>query len=109
MSEVVVVVTLHAKAGKEDEMAAALTAGSEETHAEDGCLVYAMHRNVDNPAKFAIVECWASQTHLDTHLALPKVKDMIATLDGLADGQPDFGIYTTLTAGDPQKGALAST
>lgn len=40
-------------------------------------------------------------------LALPQVKDMIATVDGVADGQPDFGVYATLLAGDPQKGALA--
>jgi quinol monooxygenase YgiN len=108
MSEVVVVVTLQSKAGKEDEMAAALTAGSPETHAEDGCLVYAMHQNVEDPSKFAIVESWASQAHLETHLALPKVQEMIGTLDGLADGPPNFGIYSTLHAGDPRKGSLAS-
>jgi quinol monooxygenase YgiN len=107
MSEVVVVVTLRAKPGKEEEMAAAFTAGSAETHQEDGCLLYAMHQRVDDPAAFAIVECWASQAHLDAHLALPKVKDLIATLDGLAEAQPAFGIYSALLAGDPQKGALA--
>ena len=107
MSEVVVVVTLRAQQGKEQEMSAALTAGSAETHREDGCLVYAMHQRVDDPAEFAIVECWASQAHLDAHLALPKVKDMISTLDGLAVGRPAFGIYATLLAGDPQKGTLA--
>ncbi len=107
MSEVVVVVTLRAKPGKDQEMAAALTAGSPETHTEDGCLVYAMHQRVDDPLSFAIVECWASQAHLDAHLELPKVQEMIGTLDGLADGQPAFGIYSTLHAGDPGKGALA--
>jgi quinol monooxygenase YgiN len=107
MSEVVVVVTLRAQQGKEDEMAAALTAGSADTHREDGCLVYAMHRQVDDPASFAIVECWASQAHLDAHLALPQVGTMIARLDSLADGQPAFAVYEGLRAGDPQKGALA--
>jgi quinol monooxygenase YgiN len=107
MSEVVVVVTLRARAGEEEEMRAALTAGSVETHAEAGCLVYAMHQRVDDPAAFAIVECWASQAHLDAHLGLAKVNHMIATIDGLADGQPAFGIYRTLLAGDPEKGALA--
>jgi quinol monooxygenase YgiN len=107
MSEVVVVVTLRAQAGREQEMSAVLTAGSEATHAEDGCLIYAMHQRVDDPAEFAIVECWASQKHLDAHLGLAKVKDMIATIDGLADGQPAFGVYRTLLAGDPGKGSLA--
>jgi quinol monooxygenase YgiN len=107
MSEVVVVVTLRAKQGKEDEMAQALTADSEKTHGEDGCLVYAMHRQVDDPANFAIVECWASQAHLDAHLALPEVKELIARLDSLAAEQPAFAIYEQLRAGRPEKGALA--
>jgi quinol monooxygenase YgiN len=107
MSEVVVVVTLQAQAGREGEMAEVLTAGSAGTHGEDGCLVYAMHQRVDDPSHFAIVECWASQEHLDTHLGLPEVKDFIARIDGLADGQPAFGVYRTLLAGDPGKGALA--
>ena len=106
MSEVVVVVTLRAKQGQEEAMKAALTAGSGETHTEDGCLVYAMHQRVDDPLEFAIVECWASQEHLDTHLGLAKVKDMIGTIDGLADDRPAFGVYRTLVAGDPEKGAL---
>ena len=107
MSEVVVVVTLQAQAGKEGEMAELLTADSGGTHEEDGCLVYAMHQRVDDPSHFAIVECWASREHLDRHLGRPKVKDLIARIDGLADGQPAFGVYRTLLAGDPGKGALA--
>jgi hypothetical protein len=31
---------------------------------------------------------------------------MIGTIDGLADGRPAFGVYRTLVAGDPEKGAL---
>ena len=107
MSQVVVVVTLHCKPGKEDAMRAALTAGSAETHEEDGCLVYAMHQAVDDPSHFAIVETWASQAHLDAHLALPEVGELIATLDGLAAEQPAFRIYAPLPAGDPEKGTLA--
>jgi quinol monooxygenase YgiN len=107
MSEVVVIVHLRAQAGREEEMSAALTAGSAETHGEDGCLVYAMHRRADDPAEFAIVECWASQAHLDAHLALPQVQELITRLDGLADGQPAFAIYEQLRAGDAEKGALA--
>ena len=109
MSEVVVVVTLRSRAGREEEMRAAVTAGCAATHEEDGCLVYAMHQGIEDPARFAIVECWASQAHLDAHLALPETKDLIATIDGLADGQPAFGVYAPLTAGDPAKGTLAGT
>jgi quinol monooxygenase YgiN len=107
MSAVVVVVTLRAQQGKEEEMAELLTAGSAETHGEEGCLVYAMHRGVDDAASFAIVESWASREHLDAHLALPEVGEFIQRIDGMADGQPAFGVYEGLPAGDPQKGTLA--
>lgn len=107
MSEVVVVVTLRAQEGREEEMVATLTGPSAQTHTEDGCLVYAMHQDAADPRSFAIVECWASQAHLDAHLALDEVKDLIARIDGLADGQPSFGVYHQLPAGDPGKGVLA--
>ena len=109
MSEVVVVVTLEARPGKEEEMRQTLTAGSATTHEEDGCLVYAMHPEVDGRGRFAIVECWASHAHLDAHLALPEVKDLITRIDALADGQPAFGVYAPLAAGDPAKGTLTES
>jgi quinol monooxygenase YgiN len=107
MSEVVVVVTLQVKPGHEEEMRATLTGACAGTHAEDGCLVYAIHQATGDPSRFAIIECWASQEHLDTHLAAPHVKEMIVTIDGMAAGQPDFGVYAPLAAGDPQKGTVA--
>jgi len=107
VSEVVVVVTLRAQEGREDDMRETLTEGSAQTHTEDGCLVYAMHQGADDPRAFAIVECWASQGHLDAHLALDEVKALIGRIDGLADGQPAFAIYEQLPAGDPAKGLLA--
>jgi hypothetical protein len=41
VSEVVVVVTLQCKAGREQEMRQTLTGGAAATHEEDGCVVYA--------------------------------------------------------------------
>ena len=107
MSEVVVVVTLQVTPGKEEEMRRTLTEGSGATHEEPGCIVYAMHQALEDPTRFAIVECWASQEDLDRHLALPEVKDLIARIDALAEGQPAFAIYRALPAGDPAKGTLA--
>jgi quinol monooxygenase YgiN len=107
MSEVVVVVTLRAKAGQEDALARTLTEGSGTTHGEPGCVVYAMHQGADDPGRFAIVECWSSQEDLDRHLELASVQEFIGRIDALADGQPDFGVYAPLAAGDPAKGVLS--
>ena len=106
MSEVVVVVTMQCKPGREQEMAAALTAGSPATHAEQGCMVYAMHQGADDPTRFSIVEVWASREDLERHLALPEVQGFIGRIDALADGQPAFAVYEPLPAGDHAKGTL---
>ena len=107
MSEVVVVVTMQCKPGKERDMVATLTADSAATHEEQGCTVYAMHQGTDDPTRFSIVEVWASREDLDRHLALPAVQELIGRIDALADGQPAFAIYDALPAGDPAKGTLS--
>jgi quinol monooxygenase YgiN len=107
VSEVVVVVTMQCKAGREQEMVETLTADSATTHAEQGCTVYAMHQGTDDPTRFSIVEVWASREDLDRHLALPEVQALIGRIDALADGQPAFAIYDALPAGDPAKGTLS--
>jgi quinol monooxygenase YgiN len=106
MSEVVVIVTLQAKAGREEEMREVLTSGSAATHEEDGCVKYAMHQGVDDPARFALVECWGSREQLDAHLALPEVQDFIERIDALCEAQPAFAIYSPIPAGQPAKGTL---
>ena len=61
MSEVVVVGAFVARDGKEDEATAAFQALVEPTHAEDGCILYALHRGNDDPRKLAFVERWESR------------------------------------------------
>ena len=39
----------------------------EPTHAEAGCLAYALHRGSDDPQRFVLVERWASREDLDAH------------------------------------------
>jgi quinol monooxygenase YgiN len=107
VSEVVVVVTMQCRPGREQEMVATLTADSATTHEEQGCTVYAMHQGADDPTRFSIVEVWASREDLERHLALPAVQEFIGRIDALADGQPAFAIYDTLPAGDPAKGSLS--
>ena len=50
MSEVVVVGSFKANPGKEEEALEAFKALVEPTHDEDGCILYALHRGVDDPA-----------------------------------------------------------
>lgn len=39
------------------------------THEEPGCIVYACHRDQENPNVFIFIERWASKEDLDQHFA----------------------------------------
>ncbi len=107
MSEVVVVVLARAKPGRGDEAAAAFQEVAVPTHAEEGCVVYALHRVVNDPDRIVLVERWASREDLDQHLATPH---LTAFREGSHDvwAEPmEILIVDPLAAGDPAKGSLA--
>jgi quinol monooxygenase YgiN len=53
MSEVVVVGSFKSQPGKEGEAVEAVRALVEPTHGEQGCILYALHRGVDDPSGLA--------------------------------------------------------
>jgi quinol monooxygenase YgiN len=71
MAEVVVVGSFTARPGNELEAEEAFRALVAPTHAEDGCIIYALHRGVDDPRRLTFIERWASRQALDAHLASP--------------------------------------
>ncbi len=108
MSEIVVVGSLKARPGREDEVQQALTALVEPTHAEAGCILYALHQGVDDPARFAFVERWESRRHLDDHLASPHIAALLERVDELFAEAPDIVVYDPRPGGEARKGALAA-
>jgi quinol monooxygenase YgiN len=107
MSEIVVVGSLKARPGKEDDARQVLHDLIVPTHGEDGCILYAFHQGVDDPARFAFVERWASREHLDAHLGSAHVGGLLGRVDELFAEAPDIVIYKAIEHGDPRKGALA--
>jgi len=81
-----VVAHMRAKAGKEEELRAALESLVEPTSQESGYVDYALHRSVEDPALFVFYENWESGEHLDAHLAAPHLVDFAGRLDELLDG-----------------------
>jgi quinol monooxygenase YgiN len=106
MSEVVVAASFKVKDGREQEAEDALRAVARETHKEDGCLLYALHRGVDDPGRFVLLERWRSREDLDAHLRQPYIAQLAATADALEE---PAGVWFTeaLPEGDPDKGALS--
>jgi quinol monooxygenase YgiN len=104
--KVVVIATIQVQPGTEDEALAALTACIAPTHAEDGCLGYALHQDIDDPARFVFVEQWASADALDAHGREPHLKELLSRVGPIAAAPPTILRTTAVPAGDAGKGVL---
>jgi quinol monooxygenase YgiN len=107
MSEIVVVGSFTAKPGREAEAIAAFEALLEPTHGEEGCILYALHRGVDDPARLAFIERWSSREALDAHLASPHVSAVLDRADELFGEGGEVVVYEAVAGGEKQKGSIA--
>ena len=107
MSEIVVVGSFTARPGKEAEGLEAFEALVEPTHAEDGCILYALHRGSDDPAKLAFIERWESREALEAHLASPHIKAILERAEDLFGDSGSITVYEARPGGEPVKGSLA--
>ena len=107
MSEVRVVVLARAKPGRGDEAAAAFHEVAVPTHAEEGCIVFALHRVAGDADRMVLIERWASREALDQHLATPHLIAFREDSHDLWAEPMEILIVEPLPAGDPVKGSLA--
>jgi len=105
VADIVVVATLTAKPGMGDALAAGLQDAVVQTHTEDGCVLYALHRGLEDPDTLVFVERWTSPEALEQHSAQPWVTGISALAD-IMTGPPHVATYRALPAGDPAKGRL---
>jgi quinol monooxygenase YgiN len=108
MPEIVVVGSFKINAGKEDEALEAFKALVEPTHREDGCILYALHRGIDDPGRLTFIERWESRELLDAHLNSDHVSALLERADELWGDQGEITVYEAVPAGEPKKGSLAA-
>jgi quinol monooxygenase YgiN len=85
MANLTVVATIVAKPGCEKDVEALLTGLVEPSRNDKGCLLYDLHRAVDQPGVFLFYETWESKELLDAHLETPHLLDVLAKLGALAE------------------------
>jgi quinol monooxygenase YgiN len=107
MSEVVVMVIAQAKPGQGDAALAAFGEVAVPTHAEEGCIAYALHRSAADADQIVLVERWASPEALDEHLATAHLEEFRASSHDLWAGPMTILVTSPQPAGDPAKGTLA--
>jgi quinol monooxygenase YgiN len=106
MSEIVVVGAFKANPGKEQEGLEAFQA-LVEPHAEQGCILYALHQGVDDPARLTFIERWASREDLDKHLESEHVAAVLARVEELFGDSADITVFEARPGGERTKGSLA--
>jgi quinol monooxygenase YgiN len=84
-----VVAKFVAKAGKEEVMRKECLARLEPTRAEDGCISYDLHEDIENPAVLVFVECWKSKEDLEKHLQMPYLQSLLGMVDDLCAEPPE--------------------
>jgi quinol monooxygenase YgiN len=107
MPEVVVTGSFKIKPGKEQDALEAFKALVEPTHAEAGCVLYALHQGTDDPARLTFIERWESRELLDAHLASDHVSALLERSDELWGDDGEITVYEAVPAGEPEKGSLA--
>ncbi len=108
MSEVVVVGSFKAEPGKEAEALQAFKDLVAPTHAEDGCILYALHQGADDPSELVFIERWASREALDAHLRSPHVSAVLERAQELFGESGDIVVYEAVPGGETKKGSLAA-
>ncbi|WP_158581505.1 putative quinol monooxygenase [Actinomadura spongiicola] len=107
MSELILVVSLVAKPETQKEAEEFLIDLLAPTHAEEGCLLYSLHREVEDPTKIWFVERWSSRELLDIHLRSPHIQKALADVGKYFVEGPDIRVCEAIPGGEPAKGSIA--
>jgi quinol monooxygenase YgiN len=103
MSTVVVVATIRPLPDHRAEVVAELEAVITEVHAEEGCLLYALHEGQDC---LVMIEKWSSQEALDRHARGPALAGLSQALDGRLQGALDVQVLRPHPAGTSEQGVM---
>ena len=85
MAHVNVVATIVAKPGNEKEVEGGLLGLIEPSRQDPGCILYELHRSLDDPRVFVFYETWESRELLGKHLETPHLLAWRAKAPKLAE------------------------
>ena len=101
---VIVVATIRPLPEYRDEVTSALEAAVPEVHGEDGCEMYALHRNDD---RLVMIERWASPATVQTHsTGSAAQRNLNVALKGKLQAPLAVVVLDPVPAGLAAKGAL---
>jgi quinol monooxygenase YgiN len=92
----IVVAKLKAKKGQEAPMEKELRSMVAKVEAEEGTLMYSLHRSQSDPSVFLFYEKYKDADALKFHSTTPHFKAMFAALQPLIEGQAEIEMYEEL-------------
>lgn len=104
VTAVVVTAVFRPLPGRREDARAAIEGALPDVHAEEGCLLYALHDAADGT--LVLLEKWESQELLTAHSVGEPVKRLRRAIDGLLEGPSAVVTMAPLPAGDPVKGRI---
>ena len=104
--DLVVIAEVFAREEKVGELEALLHDHTERCHEEPGILLFAVHRDRENPLHFAVIEVYESYEDIERHRNTERYGKLMETIVGLIDDRSRLELEP-LPAGDPAKGRLA--
>jgi len=106
VSEVVVVAVVRAKPGNEERVLELYRSLLEPTHLEDGCLLYALHRDRAQPGRLVFVERWGSADALTAHACSAHLAEVSNAARELLESPVEVMVLDPVPGGDPAFGLL---
>ncbi|MFC4314428.1 putative quinol monooxygenase [Steroidobacter flavus] len=89
MTDLSNIVLLKARAGKSDQLGAALKELVKPTRQEPGCAICELNQSGDDPNTWMVYERWAGQAAFDSHMKQPYVARFLQQLDELVSDPPE--------------------
>lgn len=88
--EITLTASFQAKAGHEQDLAAALAALIEPSRKDSGCLLYTLYRDPSVPGRFVFIEKWADRDSLSQHERTPHFRNLLKLLPAHVEGAPQI-------------------
>jgi quinol monooxygenase YgiN len=85
---------LRAKTGKSEELGAALKSLVQPSREDPTCFVYDLHHSAGDPDLWFVYEIWESAEALTAHFEAPFMKEFVAKVEDLLDGDIDLRAFT---------------
>ncbi len=73
---------------------------------EEGCLLYALHQDVNDPATFLLIERWASKEALDYHYSLEHFVKYSKEIPSFIVSPPEVTFLRSLNERGSEKGSI---